>query len=470
MLIYPDRIEYAFLTPPTVEIPCMPEPLSDAVYARRLDKLCAAMQAEGFDAVLIYADREHGGNFGYMTGFEPRFEEACLIVHVDGRACVMLGNECLKMHQYSRIPVKYVHVPFFSLPNQPMEGEMTMEDSLRMAGLDSGMKVGLIGWKVFTGRLMDGGRMFDVPHFIVDALEKLVGRAHLVNATAIMMNPDTGLRATCCAEEIAQYEFAASLASNRVWRVLEEVEVGKTECELADHLAAYAQPLSCYSMCATGERFTNAVVFPRDKRVVLGDRFTVSMGLRGGLTCRAGYVATSADELAKDVRDYVDAVAKPYFAASATWYSMLSPGVTGGEVYAAVDAVLPKAQYGWQLNPGHLTAMEEWLSSPIERDSAIALRSGMVLQMDIIPRLAPYGGVSAEDGVVIADASLRGEIEANYPQMWARMQRRRRYMIDVLGIALDESVLPMSDTVGYLRPLLLERTKALRVMGECTAF
>lgn len=465
MLIYPERIEYTELMPPTVEIPAMPEPLSDAVYARRLDRLCAAMKKDGLDAVLIYADREHGGNFGYMTGFEPRFEEACLVVYADGHACILLGNECLKMHQYSRIPVKYVHVPYFSLPNQPMEGEMTMKDSLCAAGLGSGMKVGLIGWKVFTGRRMDGKQMFDVPHFIVEAMEGLVGRANLVNAAAMMMSPDDGLRATCCAEEIAQYEFAASLASNRVWRVLEELEVGKTECELADHLAAYAQPLSCYSMCATGERFTNAVVFPRNKKVALGDRFTVSMGLRGGLTCRAGYAVSCADELAEDVRNYVDALAKPYFAASATWYSTLRPGVTGGEVYAAVDAVLPKTQYGWQLNPGHLTAMEEWLSSPIERDSAIELKSGMVLQMDIIPRLAPYGGVSAEDGVAIADASLRGEIELSFPQMWARMQRRRQYMIDVLGISLDESVLPMSDTVGYLRPLLLERSKALRAIG-----
>lgn len=465
MLIYPERIEYTELMPPTVEIPAMPEPLSDAVYARRLDRLCAAMKKDGLDAVLIYADREHGGNFGYMTGFEPRFEEACLVVYADGHACILLGNECLKMHQYSRIPVKYVHVPYFSLPNQPMEGEMTMKDSLCAAGLGSGMKVGLVGWKVFTGRRMDGKQMFDVPHFIVEAMEGLVGRANLVNAAAMMMSPDDGLRATCCAEEIAQYEFAASLASNRVWRVLEELEVGKTECELADHLAAYAQPLSCYSMCATGERFTNAVVFPRNKKVALGDRFTVSMGLRGGLTCRAGYAVSCADELAEDVRNYVDALAKPYFAASATWYSTLRPGVTGGEVYAAVDAVLPKTQYGWQLNPGHLTAMEEWLSSPIERDSAIELKSGMVLQMDIIPRLAPYGGVSAEDGVAIADASLRGEIELSFPQMWARMQRRRQYMIDVLGISLDESVLPMSDTVGYLRPLLLERSKALRAIG-----
>ena len=159
----------------------------------------------------------------------------------------------------------------------------------------------------------------------------------------------------------------------------------------------------------------------------------------------------------------MDALAKPYFAASATWYSTIAPGVTGGEVYAAVDAVLPKSEYSWQLNPGHLTAMEEWLSSPIEKDSPIPLRSGMILQMDIIPRLAPYGGVSAEDGAAIADADLREELRIRFPDTWARMQRRRDYIIHTLGIALEESVLPMSDTVGYLRPLLLAKGNALRV-------
>ena len=78
---------------------------SDAVYQDRLNAVCKAMAAENLDAMLIYADREHGSNFGYFTGFEPRFEEACLVIHRDGTAWIMLGNESLKMHQYSRIPV-----------------------------------------------------------------------------------------------------------------------------------------------------------------------------------------------------------------------------------------------------------------------------------------------------------------------------------------------------------------------------
>ena len=65
--------------------------------------------------------------------------------------------------------------------------------------------------------------------------------------------------------------------------------------------------------------------------------------------------------------------------------------------------------------------------------------------------------------MALADAALRQELQTNFPETWARMQRRRDYIINVLGIPLDESVLPMSDTVGYLRPLLLARGKALRV-------
>lgn len=464
MLIYAKDIDYSELPLPAQEEPQVPDDLSGEIYFERRDRLCAAMQKEELDALILYADREHGGNFGFITGFEPRFEEACLVLHASGKAWVLLGNECLKMHAYSRVPVTPVHVPYFSLPNQPMTGEARMADHLRAAELGKGMRVGLIGWKWFTGRLCDASQMYDIPHFIVQAVQEAVGsEGRLCNAAHMMYSPENGLRTAYGAEEIVQFEYAASLASLCVGRVLEEVAPGKTEMQLAQHLCAYSQPLSCYSMCATGERFTNAVVFPRNKAVQTGDKFTVSMGLRGGLTCRAGYIAKTQDDLPAGVRGYIEQLAMPYFAASATWYSTLAPGVTGGEIYKAVDTVFPKAEFGWQLNPGHLTAAEEWLSSPIEKDSPIALRSGMLLQMDIIPKLAPFGGVSAEDGVVIADEELRAELRERFPQAWARMQRRRDHMTLVLGIPLHESVLPLSDSVGDLRPLLLDRRRALCV-------
>ena len=34
----------------------------------------------GLDAFVVYADREHFANMAYLTGFEPRFEEALLLL------------------------------------------------------------------------------------------------------------------------------------------------------------------------------------------------------------------------------------------------------------------------------------------------------------------------------------------------------------------------------------------------------
>ena len=85
--------------------------------------------------------------------------------------------------------------------------------------------------------------------------------------------------------------------------------------------------------------------------------------------------------------------------------------------------------------------------------------------MDIIPSVPGYGGVSAEDGIAIADQDLRDELSCMYPETWKRICDRREYMLRELGIKLPEEVLPMSDTLGYLRPYLLQKENALKVTG-----
>ena len=45
--------------------------------------------------------------------------------------------------------------------------------------------------------------------------------------------------------------------------------------------------------------------------------------------------------------------------------------------------------------------------------------------------------------------------------MWKRMQARRAYIEEVLGIPLPEDVLPMCSTVAYMRPYMLQKDAAL---------
>jgi hypothetical protein len=139
----------------------------------------------------------------------------------------------------------------------------------------------------------------------------------------------------------------------------------------------------------------------------------------------------------------------------------MRPGVTGGEVQAAMDAALPG--FGVTLNPGHLIGMDEWVSSPIHPGSPHPIRSGMAMQMDVIPDHPVYGSTRMEDGYVIADAALRAALEAAHPMVAARIERRRGFMREA-GYTLPDSLLPLADTCGVVAPFLLA-PRRLAVLG-----
>ena len=51
---------------------------------------------------------------------------------------------------------------------------------------------------------------------------------------------------------------------------------------------------------------------------------------------------------------------------------------------------------------------------------------------------------------------------ATYPDAWGRIEWRRRFMIDTLGIELHPDVLPLSNLAGHLPPFLLRPDRAMR--------
>jgi len=435
--------------------------LNDATLARRKARVLERMCQQGLDTLIVYADKEHGGNFEYLTGFIPRFEEALLVLHQKGEAILVLGNENLKLAPHARLKNRVLHAPWFSLPNQPMDTVQPLHEVLKSAGFTGDKTVGLAGWKLFTGFNDNTRQMFDIPAFIVDAIREAAPEAELRNATGVFISPAYGARIINNANELAHYEYGANLASTAILRALNAVAPGKTEKEIASLLAADGQPHNVVSIAATGDRFAHANLYPGDKTVQLGDKFSLTTSFKGGLSSRAAYVVENAGQLPDAVSDYLDVVAIPYFRAVVAWLETIRPGMTGGELYQRIEDVLPKAEYHWHLNPGHLVADEEWLCSPVSAGSDIPLASGMLLQIDIIPSRAGYAGASIEDTVALADESLRQQLAVDYPQLWARVQARRAFIEKYVGIRLPEWVLPFSNTVGYLRPWLLDPTSAL---------
>ena len=445
---------------PKPEEGLIPVMLSDETMQNRKARLLENMQKDGFDAVVVSADLEHGSNFEYLCGFLPRFEEALLILHANGKAFMVLGNENLNKAGKARIEAVPIHMPHFSLPNQPMQTEKSVAQILASCELEDAGKIGLIGWKNFTSHVEDNHLLFDLPYFLVEALKTVCGKAQFANAAYLLIG-ENGVRTTNNANEFAHYEYGAALAGNCILKTMDRLKVGKTEMEMAETLAADGQRHSVVTIMATGARFEKANLYPGNKQIQCGDKISITTGFKGGLQSRAGYAVECAEQLPEKEQDYLKAVAIPYFQAVKTWLETIKIGINGNDLYEAVEAVLPKEDYGWTLNPGHLCADEEWMSSPIYPQSEETLQSGMLFQIDIIPSVNGYGGVSCESGILLADEQLRKAIAKEYPAVWERIVKRRAYMQEVLGIRIQEDVLPTSMATAYLRPYLLKKEMAL---------
>ena len=84
------NIELKHVAPPTSEVPPDRPAIPAAEYERRIQALFAAAQS---DWVLVYGDREHAANLAFLTGFDPRFEEALLLLGPQSQRVLMVGNE-----------------------------------------------------------------------------------------------------------------------------------------------------------------------------------------------------------------------------------------------------------------------------------------------------------------------------------------------------------------------------------------
>ena len=434
-----------------------------AVYAARLERVRERMTERGVDRLVVYADREHSANLSWLSGFDPRFEEAIAVVAADGDPAVLVGNECYGMAGAAPLPMRRHRYQELSLPSQPRDRSRPLREILGDEGIVDGTRVGVIGWKAHD----DDPSRIDAPAWLVDALRSFVGPSgSVVDATSILIDPADGLRVLNEVDQLAAMEAASCTTSSGVLRLLRSLEPGLRERDAVALLGWDGTPLSCHLMLTAGERARLGLLSPGDRPIERGDPFTVAFGIWGALTCRAGFVVEDAAELPADIRDYVDRLVAPYVAAVGEWYGAMRIGVTGGELQAIIDRHLGDPFFGIFLNPGHQIHLDEWINSPISPGSTVELRSGMAFQVDIIPATGTaWFTTNIEDGIALADATLRAELAAGYPHAWARIEARRRFMAASLGIELHPDVLPFSNIPAWLPPFLLDTGRVMTFAG-----
>jgi Xaa-Pro aminopeptidase len=437
---------------PDFGTPGAPAPVSRAELAARLVLIRDAMERARLDALVIYGDREHFANLLWASGFDPRFEEALFVVLPEGAPLLMAGNECMPYTQVSPAvaagDIAVAHCASFSLLSQP-RGSDRIEVLLDRT-LPRGGRVGTVGWKYWTAEEVgDPEHAIELPSLLADLVRSRAD--DVVNATALFMHPGTGLRSVVTVDEIARLDFANHMAAGAVRRMAFALREGATDFDVFAAGAVGGLPLGCHPTFATGPR-PFGLGGPTGARIERGRTISFNVCHWGSNICRAGWVAEGPDDLPREARDYLDVFVGPYLEAMNLWCGLMRPGIPGGEVQAAVDAALPG--FGVMLNPGHLIGMDEWISSPIYPGSELPIRSGMAMQMDVIPDHPVYGSTRMEDGYVITDDGLRARLEETHPKVAARIEMRRSFMRE-MGFDLPDTLLPLSDTCGVVAPFLL---------------
>lgn len=416
-----------------------------ARFARFMDRITS----RGHDAAVVYADREHCANISWLTGFDPRFEEALLVAVRGKEPVIITGPENIGLAAATPLGTGSLLWPGFGLLGQDRTKVRPLPDLLAESGLAKDCKIAAIGWKYFLPEeVAEAGTAIDLPAYVAAMLSDF---GPVVNAADILMSPVDGLRAEIEIEELARFEFLATHGSESIRRVLFGLRPGMTEFDAASLMQPLGYPLCCHPMLSSGERARFGLCSPSDREIARGDPFTTAFGYQGSLTARAGYVVESADELPEGAKDYAEAFVAPYWVAAADWYESVGIGVSGGEIDRKMRARLDNDFFRLALNPGHLIHIDEWMHSPIRPGSTERLRSGQAIQIDMIP--APgnaYFTTNIEDGIALLDAAGRAEFAERFPEAWGRIEARRAFMADELGIYPKPEVLPFSNLAGWL--------------------
>ncbi len=370
-------IKIATLDIPDFGAPATIPEIPAELYTERQRQLRKRMQDAGFDCLVVYADREHSANMSYLTGFDPRFEEAIFVMAPNNQNTLMIGNECFGVVGDLKIECGIVLCQEFSLMGQDRSTSWDLRPLLKEAGVVAGIHCGCIGWKsLMVGRL-------ELPAWIVQLIGGETGTPP-VNANDLLMHPQTGMRIRNEPEQIALYEYAATRTSESVLTLLRDLKPGRRAFELARAYDGGGLPLSCHPMLSFGTSIPNGMASPGNAELREGDSLTCALGVWGSLTCRAGLVVRDPSAFQAGKGADVWAVIENYLHVVKNWYAGIHVGARAADVWNAADSARDPDIYSFCVNPGHYLHLDEWVCSPFEKDSDATLPSGAAIHSRIL--------------------------------------------------------------------------------------
>lgn len=156
---------------------------------------------------------------------------------------------------------------------------------------------------------------YATPAFIVDAIKATFDPDKIMDAAQLYLHPKEGARVTNNVDELAHYEYGASLASDAVLEAMNALEIGQSELEAGNNLNKDGQYQSVVTIAAFGDRFDGANLYPTAKQMQDGDKVALTVAYKGGLSSRTGYAVSDETQLAAIDPGYPEDVVYPYFSA-----------------------------------------------------------------------------------------------------------------------------------------------------------
>lgn len=440
-------------------------------YEARIRRLAERIKARNLTHMVIYGDREHFSNVEYFTHYDCRFEETLLVVDAQGSCSILLGNEGMGYSSVIPVEIRRYLYQNFSLQGQPRDRLRGLTEILRETGIDENSRIGVAGIKYFEKGTIDSDpeQTYDLPEYIMDGIRKTKGA--MVNATAELTGVPDGIRMRLyTAKEIAWAESAGNRAAAVVQRLLKNLKEGIREEEMACLGGAGFDPQNTHPLVNFGARSVAVGMgSPGLSKLKAGEVGGLCYSVRGNLTSRAGVMAYDETGYQEALKPYLECFYKKYYEAVAAWYRTARVGATGGELYDAVMDLIGEESFGVTLNPGHFTGTEEWSNAITAKGSAIPVPDGAFMQVDIIAHGDdPVRTGICEDAVVIAGKELQEELQKAYPEVYERIQKRRKVMQEVLGLTLHEDVLPMSNLNGAYYPFMLNTDLVFTIRDDKT--
>ena len=218
------------------------------------------------------------------------------------------------------------------------------------------------------------------------------------------------LRAVKSPEEIHCLEQAAELAAAGFNHILNLIEPGTRERDLALELEIYmrkngAEAPAFDTLLISGARGSLQHGAPSQKKIEAGDFVVLDFGAlyRG---YRSDFTRTVAvDPVSRKQREIYELVKK----AQSRGLELIKPGVLTGAVYREVQEIIATAGYAEYSGRGigHGVGLEIHEAPSIEANGTAELEPGQVLTMEPGIYIPGWGGVRIEDTVVVEDRSCR---------------------------------------------------------------